>query len=137
MNYGFLKPKLAPAITLFFIFVFYVLFSYLPIARKLEISYRDYFSNLLIGMCLGSVSLFPTIVGLSKSILKRPFVFTPTSKNRKQSSPFSQFKTLFPIYILCLIGVLGLVRNPVLLVFNWTWIFPLIIAPFIFFEFKA
>lgn len=113
---------------------FYILnftFLRLPLALKLGISVKDYCKNLLLSMAVGYYVMFPLIKEQIKTISGNKTIFDVTDKSKSKISFFQmvkeyRFTNLFIIFIL-----LGIVKNPLSLIFNFIWLIPLIVSPVI------
>lgn len=98
----------------------------LPLAVKLGISIRDYFKNLILSLAV-SYYIMPDIIrAQSRTALGQKVIFDVTEKTDAKMSlaqTISCFKgtNLFIIAI-----ILGIVRNPLSLAFNFIWLMPLL-----------
>lgn len=134
LEQGLWQPEMATVCLLFFIYFAHLFIAYIPIGLVLKLPARSYLWGVIYGMCLGFVSLIPIVIALGKTLMRRPFHFEPTPKLTVSPSAKEYLTAIWPTIILGSLILLGVLHNPMILVFNWTWIVPLVVAPLFLYE---
>ena len=119
----------APLVLIGFYVVNFV-FLRLYIARKLHVPSLTYFAGTLIFPSIDIYMMVPLVVGLIRTLFGKKVHFTVTDKKTSPASFMgivSQMKFGLVIWALLLIGV---IRNPMSLLFNFFWLIPYAAAPF-------
>jgi len=80
---------------------------------------------------LGFYSMLPVLKGVIEGISKKR-VFKVTAKG--QTAKVQRARHIHYLCYLCileLIVVIGLLRNPAVIILNWFWLIPFLLSPFI------
>jgi cellulose synthase/poly-beta-1,6-N-acetylglucosamine synthase-like glycosyltransferase len=120
-----------PFLIVAFYNVYFLLLRY-PLARKLGISTREYFATLIALLALGPYMAFPLIVGQLKALFSPHSTrFVVTSKSEDSVSVYAWFWEMKWVFLLVGVVLLGLLRNPLSMVFNAAWLVPILFSPFV------
>jgi cellulose synthase/poly-beta-1,6-N-acetylglucosamine synthase-like glycosyltransferase len=123
-------PLFAPLILISFYVIIFLLMK-IPLAYKLHISLKDYILGLFVIPAIDFYMLLPLIKGLLETLMGQKVVFTVTDKSPRHSTNdtrFSHTNYYLPLWILLIIGVM---QNPLSFVFNFFWLVPFLLTPFI------
>jgi cellulose synthase/poly-beta-1,6-N-acetylglucosamine synthase-like glycosyltransferase len=115
----------------FLLFILYTLnftFLRLPIALRLGISTKDYCKNLLLSLALSYYILYDIVEAMIKTKLGNKVAFEVTDKTDGKGSLPKSTKGFKNINLLTLIVLIGLLRNPLSILFNFTWLIPLLLS---------
>lgn len=129
INTSFLLPLILVA--------FYILnftFLRLPLALKFGISIKDYCKSLILYNAINQYMMFSLIKEELKVIFGAKVQFDVTDKNRyhiPKSSIIQIIKEMKYGALFNIILLIGLIRNPAFLIFNFIWLIPLLISPLI------
>lgn len=135
IEYPTYRASIMVIYVLMMIFVIYLFFLPLPIALNVSISLSQYASAIAVSASLGMILLFTTIRSVVLSFLPiRHNRFVVTSKVTYRETLLTFISSHFLLVLLIVIIGIGLIRNPMSILFNWIWIVPLILSPFILFK---
>lgn len=127
----FFYTPLLPSFLIIFFYIAYFMFLKLPIALKLGIGVKNYFKSLILLTSLGFYMLFPIIKAQILTVIgkKSTFEVTPKIGHRvKFSDILNEMKYSI---ILIVFLIIGIIRNPISLVFNFFWVVPFVASPII------
>ncbi len=119
---------------LIFVYFFIFFLLRLPLAYKLKISMKNYFLGMILLPAIDLYMLLPMVSGLIKTLSGEKVFFNVTEKTVRQGTISQLFYEMGAGTILWLILILGVMRNPVSLIFNFFWLLPFIFSPFIIFS---
>jgi len=126
------RPELLGCVVLFGFYMICLFLLNLPIAIRVGIGLRQYSRSVLMSQFLGFYSLIPMIIGMIEGLFRKKPVFTVTPKVSDPKSHW--FRDVRHIGYLCSLVVavgIGLAHNPAAFLFNWWWIGPLLLSPFV------
>ena len=123
-----------PFLTPFMLILFYILnftFLRLPLALKLGISIQDYCKSLLLYMAIRGYMMFSVIKAELKTIIGAEVQFDVTDKSvyKNKLSLVQIIKGMGMGIWFNIVLIIGLIKNPVFLIFNFVWVIPLLISP--------
>jgi len=122
-----------PLILIFvYFFIFYLL--RLPLAYKLKISMKNYFLGMILLPAMDLYMLLPMVKGLVSTLLGKKVFFNVTDKTARPGTFTQLFYEMGAGTILWVLLILGVIRNPISLVFNFFWLLPFIFSPLILYE---
>ena len=75
--------------------------------------------------------MFPMVCGLLKTLSGRKVFFNVTDKTARKGTLSQIFYDMGAGTVLWAVLVLGVFRNPISLIFNFFWLLPFILSPFI------
>ena len=122
-SFGFNLPTLV-----YIFYIWYFLFSKLPIALLCGIKVSDFYKNMIYSMVTGYYMMIDLIIGQILSLLgvKTSFLVTPKYETRIDILD----KNYIFVVLMSTISIIGIIFwNPLALIYNFAWIIPLIIAP--------
>jgi cellulose synthase (UDP-forming) len=123
-------PVMIPLmLILLYVIIFY--FLRLPLAVKLKISMKDYFLGLLLIPAIDFYMLIPLISGLLKASAGKKVYFQVTQKSKSQPSLQKTFSAMGSMVAIWILLIFGVVQNPVSFIFNFFWLIPYLLSPFI------
>ena len=103
----------------------------IPIALKLGISFKNYLRNLLLSIALSNYMMIDIIKAQVLTVLGKKVVFDVTDKSTGSGSKKEKMKDLRKINLLILIVIIGMIRNPVSILFDFVWLIPLLLSSII------
>lgn len=122
-------PLLYPIIMIVF-YNFYFLFLQWPLALRLGITSRDYWVGLILVVTLGIYISLPIAYEVIQSLVSPNRVkFSVTTKNTTPNDSKNLFMEFWFLLLLVLLVLMGVIRNPVALLFNFPWMLPLLLSP--------
>jgi cellulose synthase/poly-beta-1,6-N-acetylglucosamine synthase-like glycosyltransferase len=123
--------KLFHPMVLIFVYFFIFFLLRLPLAYKLKISLKNYFLGMILLPAIDLYMLLPMVRGLINTLSGQKVFFNVTDKTARQGNISQLFHEMGAGTILWLILILGVIRNPISLVFNFFWLLPFIFSPVI------
>jgi cellulose synthase/poly-beta-1,6-N-acetylglucosamine synthase-like glycosyltransferase len=128
VNTSFLKP--------FMLIMFYILnftFLRLPLALKLGISIQDYCKSLFLYMAISGYMMISLIKAELKTIVGAKVQFDVTDKNgyKYKLSLLQIIKGMGMGVLFNIVLLIGLIKNPVFLIFNFVWLIPFLLSPIV------
>ena len=126
-----IHTELFQPIIIVFVYFFIFFLLRLPLAFKLKISMKNYFLGMIILPAIDLYMLLPMVKGLISTLLGQKVFFNVTDKTARPVTFTQLFYEMGAGTILWLILILGVIRNPVSLVFNFFWLLPFIFSPLI------
>jgi cellulose synthase/poly-beta-1,6-N-acetylglucosamine synthase-like glycosyltransferase len=124
------SPLLMPLMLMIF-YVFNFTFLRLPLALTLGISIKNYCTNIALSMAVSYCMMLPLIRAQIETFLGGKATFNVTNKRNENTNIFRTIRDFKYTNIFILIVLIGLIRNPLALVFNFVYLIPLILSPFI------
>ena len=122
-------PLLKPVLVMLF-FITYFLLARLPLAMRLGISVKNYFGTLILILAMGPYMMVPlSIAQLAMLFSSRKMEFDVTDKTTSKASFRGLIREMRWGILLVSMVVLGLIRNPAALLWNWPWLLPFVISP--------
>jgi cellulose synthase/poly-beta-1,6-N-acetylglucosamine synthase-like glycosyltransferase len=122
-----------PGLLLAGFYTFQLVLARLPIAWRLGIGTNDYLWHMFVYMAIHYYLMFPLVWEQLKTLLGGEVQFTVT-KPRESVCDMSLRQIAGDMRWTLLFGAviaLGLVRNPLALLFNFVWIVPLLLSPIV------
>jgi len=116
-------------IILFYLLNFIIL--RLPLALKLKISLKDYYKSFILNISVHAYIMFPLMKEMLKTMLGGKIQFDVTEKFRYKLSFIQIMKEMGIGAVINIFLLIGLIRNPLFLVFNFIWLVPLLISPIV------
>ena len=126
-----IHTELFHPLVLTFVYFFIFFFLRLPLAYKLKISLKNYSLGMILLPAIDLYMLLPMVKGLISTLLGQKVFFNVTDKAPRQGTISQLFYEMGAGTVLWLILILGVMRNPVSLIFNFFWLLPFIFSPFI------
>ncbi|MBM2813824.1 MAG: bcsA [Ignavibacteria bacterium] len=121
------------AVIIISLYWLYYLTNRIPLVIKSKISIIQFYKYVLLNLAMEIYGLFPLLKAVIKVLSGIKVKFTVTDK-RVINKGFLQIvgEMKFSLIFLCFL-LLGLIRNPVSLLFNFTWLIPFLISPVVLF----
>jgi cellulose synthase/poly-beta-1,6-N-acetylglucosamine synthase-like glycosyltransferase len=101
------------------------------LARRLGVSFRQFFSHAVLGVAVGLYSATPLMRGIWRTIRTGEGVRTIMPKPGISPAVRATARSKILTYTLSGLMLVGMIRNPVSLVFNFMWLLPFVLAPLI------
>jgi cellulose synthase/poly-beta-1,6-N-acetylglucosamine synthase-like glycosyltransferase len=113
--------------------IYFLNFTFLriPIALRLGITVKNYIRNLLLSIALSNYMMIDIIKAQILTILGKKVVFDVTDKSSGPGSAKEQMKGLQKINFLILVVIIGMIRNPISILFDFVWLIPLLLSSII------
>jgi hypothetical protein len=113
--------------------IYFLNFTFLriPIALRLGITVKNYIKNLLLSIALSNYMMIDIIKAQILTILGKKVVFDVTDKSSGPGSTKEQMKGLQKINFLILVVIIGMIRNPISILFDFVWLIPLLLSSII------
>lgn len=128
----FLRTPMAGPVFVMLFFNMYFLLGRLPVAARLGIPWRDYFSTMLLLIAMGPYLMVPLVCSqIGYVLLGRKIRFEVTKKVAGRPSFLQILSDMRWGLLLMSLVVLGLLRNPAGLLWNFPWLIPFIGSPLI------
>lgn len=127
------QQPLFPLITVLLSFyIVYLFLMDLPLALAYKITIGGYFRSIGIRFLLSFYSMVPTCKGALQAFLSSRARFEVTGRKLvyDDNSCWLGIRQIGYLFIILLLLIIGIIRNPVSVLLNWFWIFPMVISPF-------
>jgi cellulose synthase (UDP-forming) len=127
----FTGTSLLMPIILMIFYIFNFTFLRLPLALKLGISVKNYLENLILSMAVSYYMMLSLIEAQIKTLLGAKVTFSVTNKRKIKNNIVNETKNFKYNNLFVLIVLVGLIRNPMALIFNFVYLIPLIFSSMI------
>ncbi|MFN3283059.1 MAG: glycosyltransferase, partial [Pseudothermotoga sp.] len=123
---------LTPLVWLIAVSSFYIivmLFMRLPLAMYLGIAPKIFYMHMFLMWTLNFYMMFHIVKAIYLSLLGVRPTFQVTEKTSSRMQPRQFIKDIIPVLIFNVILIIGVLRNPMSLIFGFPWLIPLVITP--------
>lgn len=115
------------AISFFYIMV--ALFIRLPLAMYLGVAPKIFYMHMFLMWSLNFYMMFHIVKAICLFFLGVRPTFQVTEKTSSRTQPKQFIKDIIPLLIFNIILIIGVLRNPLSLIFSFPWLIPLVITP--------
>lgn len=125
-------PIFVPLLLVVFYSINFLFIKY-PLAIKLGVSSKNYFLSIFLSPALDFYAIIPLLKGLLSTIFGKKVYFNVTKKDIDPHE-LSLFQIIYQMkypIVLSFIILLGITLNPIALIFNFFWIIPFLVTPFV------
>jgi cellulose synthase/poly-beta-1,6-N-acetylglucosamine synthase-like glycosyltransferase len=128
---GYQHPQVVSILIVFLVYLVYLYGAPIPQAITSRTGVRAYLHSAFVTFCLGFAAMFDVIYALASALAGVRFPFEVTPKKHSSDTLLSFVADNWILCILIFVTMAGIEQNPVIIMFNWTWIIPLLASPMV------
>ncbi len=131
---GYQSPQVFATFLIFTIYILYLIITPLPQVKSCGINLFTYIKSSFTAACVAFGLISPTVQAIINRITNKNFRFEVTPKHRSPDTIYFFIQSNGFLILLVSVVLLGSLNNPVSLVFNWPWLIPLVVSPFVLYQ---